>query len=619
MIKLINGDCLEEMKNLEANSIDTIITDPPYGLSFMGKKWDYDVPSIEIFEEMLRVAKPGATLLCFAGSRTQHRMAVNIEDAGWILKDCIMWLYGSGFPKATDISKQLDKGHEREVIGKLKTNTKMQGGNYGGEKDDKKNGVIDITEPSTSEAKLWNGWKSHGLKPAYEPIIVAMKPNEGTYANNALKHGVSGLNIDGGRIGDFKPTQGSAQIYQSNEWKGKRKEYPVPNHTGRFPANIILDRIEEQLFTLIDNIDIITEKVIKQYYENYKVPTMWERVQDISEQDEKVLQSDMLQQGSKELSESNDREETQKGINRINEEKQDSEDWKGKPEIQRVLSKQGVQIHKSNRIESGGIEDSQADDNKRVNSRTQDSNGDEIKQTSKELRNSSSQKRNKDGQQRGESRDNKQYKSHTVTSPVDSGKQEIEVLARDVPEAWLRYFRPTGYSVISPNSSSKMLDEQSGISKSSDAVRKNNRGWGDGIKYGKGNAQDSNGFNDKGGASRFFYTAKASKSERNAGCEGLEEKRKCYMAKANGTGEPSMKNDNFTSYSKNHHPTVKPLKLMEYLSTLTKTPTRGVVLDPFMGSGTTGIACKNTGRDFIGIELDTEYFKIAQSRLNIFT
>ena len=111
---IIHGEALEELKKMEDNSIDTIITDPPYGISFMGKKWDYDVPSIELWKEALRVLKSGGTLLTFAGSRTQHRMAVNIEDAGFILKDTIMWLYGSGFPKATDISKQLDKRAGKE-------------------------------------------------------------------------------------------------------------------------------------------------------------------------------------------------------------------------------------------------------------------------------------------------------------------------------------------------------------------------------------------------------------------------------------------------------------------------------------------------------------------------
>jgi DNA modification methylase len=107
--KLLNGDCLDKLKELEDNSIDSIVTDPPYGLSFMGKKWDYDVPSQQIWEECMRVLKPGGHLLAFAGSRTYHRMAVRIEDAGFEIRDQIMWIYGSGFPKSMDISKQIDK------------------------------------------------------------------------------------------------------------------------------------------------------------------------------------------------------------------------------------------------------------------------------------------------------------------------------------------------------------------------------------------------------------------------------------------------------------------------------------------------------------------------------
>jgi len=246
--KIIQGDCIEVMHNMETESIDTIITDPPYGLEFMGKKWDYDVPSIEVFKEMLRVIKPGGTLLCFAGTRTQHRMAVNIEDAGWILKDCIMWLYGSGFPKATDISKQLDKkvGKERKVVGYEepfgRENRKArQGKGTGIVKFSKEEGIESknpITEPSTPEAKLWNGWKSHGLKPAYEPILVAMKPNDGTYANNALKHGVSGLNIDGGRIGTEKHILRGGGGGKGTGW-GKKNEINE-ERIGRFPANILM-------------------------------------------------------------------------------------------------------------------------------------------------------------------------------------------------------------------------------------------------------------------------------------------------------------------------------------------------------------------------------------------
>ena len=107
--EILHGDCLDVMKEMESNSVDAIVTDPPYGLSFMGKKWDYDVPSQEIWEEALRVLKPGGYLLAFAGTRTQHRMAVRIEDAGFEIRDMIAWVYGSGFPKSLNIGKAVDK------------------------------------------------------------------------------------------------------------------------------------------------------------------------------------------------------------------------------------------------------------------------------------------------------------------------------------------------------------------------------------------------------------------------------------------------------------------------------------------------------------------------------
>ncbi|GAH74658.1 unnamed protein product, partial [marine sediment metagenome] len=238
--QIICGDCLETMKGMPDNCIDTIITDPPYGLEFMGKDWDrlsgkgrYQKggvwQEVEGFSppaykggneaqkfhyrwaiEALRIAKPGSTLLCFGGTRTFHRLACAIEDAGWIIKDCIMWIYGSGFPKATDVSKQIDKKarKKRRVIGKYELPDVADGKRKKGWECTNTtdvgvfgvSGQQDITAPATPEATLWNGWKSHGLKPAYEPILVAMKPNEGSYANNALKWGVAGLNIDGGRI-----------------------------------------------------------------------------------------------------------------------------------------------------------------------------------------------------------------------------------------------------------------------------------------------------------------------------------------------------------------------------------------------------------------------------------
>jgi len=410
---IIKGDCIEQMKKMEPNSVDTIITDPPAGIAFMGKEWDKDKGGRDkwiewfgqVMSECYRVAKPGVTALVWALPRTSHWTALGIEAGGWVIKDCIYYMFGSGFPKATDISKQLDKGHKRKVIGR-NPNFRNESGRKGylGESNFRQTDGMEFkTEPATPEAKLWNGWKSHGLKPAVECWWVAMKPNDGTYANNALKWGVSGLNIDGGRIGTGdKETKRIRKNTKAIFNQAKGSNYG--GSKGRFPANIILD--EE---------------------------------------------------------------------------------------------------------------------------------------------------------------------------------------------------------------AAKLLDQQSGVSKSG----KNKLEKGTGGIWKKGtNLPIGQEYDDKGGASRFFYCAKASKTERNAGCEGLEIKQTTGGGGMNNTeNDVCGKYGSIKSAGHNHHPTVKPLALMEYLCLLTKTPTGGTVLDPFMGSGTTGLACQNTGREFIGIEKEEEYIKIAEARL----
>jgi site-specific DNA-methyltransferase (adenine-specific) len=387
--KIIHGDAFEVLKEIPDCVIDSVICDPPYALSFMGNEWDSFGTDFKKYQEWtrqwaveaLRVAKPGATLLCFGGTRTWHRLACGLEDAGWAIKDTLMWLYGQGFPKATDISKQIDKkaGKEREIIGEMispdgKPYSQRQPKAWTPQFSDYK--IYNapppkITKPATPEANLWNGWKSHGLKPAWEPIIMAMKPNEGSYSDNALRWGVAGLNIDGGRI----------------------KTAPDSVSKGRFPANVILECICDE---------IIEGKEKKEPYS-----------------------------------------------------------YKGK----------------SYKVE-GFIKNNQPQAPSNYN-------------------------------------DAKSGRIHT-----------------------------------NPECPCYILDKQSGIN-----------------------------------ASRFFYIAKTSKSERNMG--GVV----------------------------NNHPTVKPLKLMEYLCILTKTPTGGIVLDPFAGSGTTCMAAKKTGRNYIGIELEEEHAKIAEARV----
>ena len=204
--RIIHGDCLEVLKRLPDCSVDAVVTDPPYGLSFMGKRWDYDVPSEEVWAECLRVLKPGGHLLAFAGTRTQHRMAVRIEDAGFEIRDMIAWVYGSGFPKSHNLK---DK---------------------------------------------WQGFGT-ALKPSLEPITVARKPLIGTVSENVLKHGTGALNIEGCRVPTADDLNGGCYSDNKHGDDGnsygsginKRSELDFVQPVGRWPANLIHDGSEEVL------------------------------------------------------------------------------------------------------------------------------------------------------------------------------------------------------------------------------------------------------------------------------------------------------------------------------------------------------------------------------------
>jgi len=426
--KIICGDCVEVMKEIPENSIDAIVTDPPYGLAFMGEEWDklkiarktnsqvitylgagmkldrkvnlgMQLWHAQWLKEAYRILKPGASLLAMGGTRTFHRLMVAIEDVGFIIKDTLMWLYGSGFPKAQDLGKMIDKRmgvkrnlatkeveikdlfrneKEKVIIRKPWNNSAhhfIPGENH------KERVYLNITEPATDLAKYWDGWKIGGIKPAYEPIVWAVKSPEGSYVDNVLKWEVGAVNVDACRIEtdwNNDPTkrgwQGrhSRNIGATNNFGivGNKALNSQPHIKGRFPANVILDE------------------------------------------------------------------------------------------------------------EAG-----------------------------------------------------------------------------------------------------RLLDEQSGISKSSggNIGVKRNKVYG---KFGE-SVKGQSGFLDLGGASRFFYCAKASRAER---------------------GED------------NKHPTVKPIKLFEWLIKLV-TREGQIVLDPFLGSGTTAIAAYRSDRKYIGIEREKEYIESANARL----
>ncbi len=239
-----NDDCLKVLDRMPPNTIDCVITDPPYEMNFMGKGWDNAGVSFDktTWQKCLKVLKPGGYLVAFGGTRTYHRIACAIEDAGFEIRDCIMWLYGSGFPKSHNIGLSIDKlngcpdrGHRIATANRYHPDGTLE---PNGEK-------LKPYETKTEEAHKWNGWGT-ALKPSYEPIIVARKPIEGTVAKNCLKYGVGGLNIDECRVafnGDMWKTQksgSSSRAYQSEETT-TAGGMCIANNLGRFPANTILD------------------------------------------------------------------------------------------------------------------------------------------------------------------------------------------------------------------------------------------------------------------------------------------------------------------------------------------------------------------------------------------
>ena len=492
---VVNGDNLELLKKYPDNYFDAVVTDPPYGLGkepdavelmkdwvengyheisgsgFMGKEWDAFVPQPLFWKEVFRVLKHGGHVVAFYGTRTYDWGVMAMRFAGFEVRDCIQWLYGSGFPKSHNIGKAIDKmyGAEREIIGvgksgDPKTHTNMNMAYYEGSKSIM-GGEYDITTASTEEAKVWEGWGS-ALKPANEPIVLARKPLEKglSIAENVLKWGTGGINIDGCRVSGVNMTKGGCK-FNSAFFKSGESNFTqdYDSSQGRFPANIILTHHPEC-------------------------------------------------------------------------------ECKGTKKVKGTSS--------GNR--NGEIVDSNA----------------------------------------------RSWKNSSINgiSRIDYGNEETI-------EDWSCH----------PDCPIKILDEQSGVTKSQRSERGNII---DNNVYGKYKEQEdtTRGHNDSGGASRFFYCAKASKSERNKGLRNLEVK----QTKGGGgtyNEEAGAKYGSIKAAGQNFHPTVKPVKLMQYLVRLV-TPPNGIVLDPFCGSGTTGVACKLEGFQFVGMEQDPEYAKIAEARID---
>jgi len=510
--KIICGDCIKVMKTLPENSVDAIVTDPPYNLSsivkrfgkkgsapaqfgkdgsfsrlskgFMGKEWDNEIAfGTEVWKEALRVLKPGGFLLSFGGTRTYHRLVCGIEDAGFEIRDTIMWLYGSGFPKSLNVGKKIDQiqGNDRKVVGidqqssqdfrdvgkKVKDIEGIDKLSFGLIENAKRKN-LELTKGNSE----WEGWGT-ALKPAVEPICVARKPlSEKSVALNVLKWGTGGINIDACRIdyqgkNDWDNTFRPSKNIDRNCWlknKNRLARRDVIKQQGRFPANIILE-----------------------------------------------CTCDKLEQGQEKIS---------GGF--------------------------------------GAMDIGMSDTGKNITQKYDPS--------------------------KSKSRESK-FMIHT-----------------------------------DPNCPCYMLDEQSGdLMDGWRPNRKNHKPTKPAYLTFSGDEKTistvSTTYQDKGGASRFFYCAKASRTERNFGLENTDIKEKPIPI--NEPHNSKTLQERYKMVSKNNHPTVKPISLLQYLIKLVSKE-GAVILDPFLGSGTTAIACLKLNRKFIGIEKEEEYVRIANARIKPF-
>jgi len=607
-VELHLGDCLEVMRTLDENSVDTCITDPPYELGFMGKRWDSSGVAFQVatWEAVYRVLKPGALLLAFGGTRTYHRMVCAIEDAGFEIRDTIAWVYGSGFPKSLDIGKGIDKqaGVERERLGysirigdkkPYPKNTSENGNNYIiGDSNGGYQTTKPITAPSTPEAQLWNGWGT-ALKPAWEIICVASKP-EHTFQERGII--VESLNRLEGRLWSLLP----ASIAEKN-FGLSRKEYEGACGSAQWSA----DEKQRTLEGLLGQMDM--SQLESAAITSLNTVSLWKSIlaealsllNTCTTETESSLITDL-----KILSYSLSQLTLQDIIKALTYQR-------GQPSNALTVGNLFYAV----KTKLNYTQELSAQEN--VTSRGNQ------KDLRPELTPIVVAMKPIDGT----------FVNNALTWGVaglwiDGGRisaNEHEPNARDSKggKAGTSWF--TGDIDNGEWNGNQGRFPANFIHDGSDEVLAAFPNVKTGGNYCKTDCGDSmfgkrkvntvmNTDNSNGSASRFFYCAKASRSERNAGLEGMEEHRIHTFQTGNGaSGKPSSISAGRNTVYQNNHPTVKPISLMRYLVRLTSTPTGGVVIDPFMGSGTTGCACAMEGRDFIGIEREQDYIEIAEKRI----
>lgn len=489
------GDCLEVMRGMPENSVDSIVTDPPYGLSFMGKKWDYDVPSTEIWAECLRVLKPGGHLLAFAGTRTQHRMAVRIEDAGFEIRDMIAWVYGSGFPKSLDVSKAIDK-----MAGRLESGESVQA---------LKETLISLFDASGKTRK-------------------AIDVECGFRASNYLT-------LPGN---DKRPDPWVNVLPSKEKWVVIKRTLGCDTDiSGRLDV----------LFAEAEREVIGRQTKARSTSGASALPTMGGKV---------VYKSWDITAPATEA----------------------AAQWQGwgtalKPALEPITMARkpligtvaaNVLAHGTGGLNIDGCRVDAGDGRPLIESKSEAS-------------------LNAFGSGLNGSR------SAGVTT---HGRWPANLILSDDPDVVAAFPQAKG---------------QQGALTGSEPSSKTTNTFGE-----FAGRAPSEPRGDTGSAARFFYCAKASKEDRNDGCHGMQEMQYSHDGRETPIDNAYQRN---SSNSSNSHPTVKPTDLMRYLCRLV-TPIGGIILDPFMGSGSTGRGAVLEGFRFIGIEREAQYFEIAKARIS---
>jgi len=604
-MKLMLGDNISSLKKLPDNSIDSIVTDPPYGLSFMNKKWDYDVPSVDFWKEVWRVLKPGGHILSFGGTRTYHRMVVNIEDAGFEIRDQIMWLYGSGFPKSHNIGKAVDKlqGNEREVVeatGRYAYDFKDNSGKLvntrDADNDDKKK--IELTKGQSP----WEGWGT-ALKPSNEPICLARKPlSEKSVAENVLKWGTGGINVDGCRVGseilqsslvkseknthhNYTGTDESNALYDNgNRLKGEINE-------GRFPANIILECLCDEVIKGENN------GLKKLNFDNYgngeygkkdgrkTMPTANE-IEGTWYKDKGDIHTNpncpcRLMDEQSGVSSGTKRTNFKKN-NTIWQEKQDEGDtMSGGYSDKGGASRFFYQAKVSKKERNMGLDGFEVEI---------------LTPTIKLLLKTDYNNKNfiwekEDLKIKLADTDKLHQKDIEEYITTDDNKWNTELFGKIITEQFLMDTK----SIILTATNSTTIYQTLNL-----LIQKN-------IKT---NIQELNGLMVKD--IKLVSDVENKSIKMNITLQ----KKDGYSQNVNLVELEEVWSISVKE-NKCSHPTLKPVNLMAYLCRLI-TPPNGIVLDPFMGSGSTGIAARLEGFRFLGMEMDEDYFKIAESRINDF-